>query len=542
MPLGEVPITSYFSRRLDQPRAPKRKRVQEEDVQVGQKEQAILPFSKARKTKKARTTQDTDRTLDAEPCPTRKKSARTAKGCALPTPTHVSHIASSSTRAPTPPFIDLTSPNPKRTRHAAKLGKSVSFASSAPLTIPNTLNSPTNNSTNLNSKPGLPSSSSHSDDITFLNPASSPLPDDRVPSSPSQFYFPRESTPRKSKSSGLDVVDSSPPPTTESVERDDDGLVVPSSQSQWLLPMDADTTTDPDHRHDDDSIVPSSQSQWLETTTKPVERDDDDFVVPSSQSQWLQQVEGDTTTDVVDRDDDFVVPSSQSQWLMPVGDPVANPDEDDFIVPSSQSQWLLPMGGAQTEPVPHDEGFVPSSQSQLLLPTNGADSKLAHDVSSDDDDETIPSSQGHLEIELMPRGVYKAPRRPSVAAQSSGKPPPSDLDIDVADMFDGPLPEPPARADKDDSATESDEEPVVPPRPSEPVQQSSPEQDYGSSSCTTQSLLDDGCIGTLSSSPGSLPSAVKDFYDMVGSSDGSYPSGFPDSLRGQWTCDTTQVE
>jgi hypothetical protein len=114
-------------------------------------------------------------------------------------------------------------------------------------------------------------------------------------------------------------------------------------------------------------------------------------------------------------------------------------------------------------------------------------------------------------------------------------------------MFEGPLPvTPAAREDKDDSATESDDDvPAVPPRPSEPVQPSSPVHDgyslqYEIGSYTARSLPDDGFSGGTSEE--SLPSAVKDFFDMVGSSEGSYPSGFPESLRGKWSCDATQVE
>ncbi|KAJ6516152.1 hypothetical protein C8R45DRAFT_1206270 [Mycena sanguinolenta] len=550
MALGEAPITSYFSRvkrkknatsHSEQPVPAKRKRVAEEDTPVAPKEQAVLPFSKApRKTKPARSTpHNTDNMLDAEP--PRKKLKHTRHSSPPPSSRHASNLASSS-NTQTPFLIDLTSPDPKRNGH---LGKSIAFASSPPLSHV-TLNSPKHNSTHLNSRQDALSSPIVS---AARHRASSPPPDnvdDPVPSSQSQFFFPWESPPRKSNSSA-DFVGSSqsqhlsPPP----VRRDDDGFVVPSSQSQGLLPV---TTTTPVDKDDDDFIVPSSQSQWLlpvegDTTTGPVDQDDDNFVVPSSQSQWLLP---DTNTDAVERDgDDFVVPSSQSQWLLPVeGDRMTCPDDDDSIVPSSQSQWLLPMNKPKSIPQ-KDDAFVPSSQSQCLLPME------AEDLTSND--EIIPSSQSQLETELMPRSGYRPSSRDSdetTAVEASRQLPPPNLDIDVADMFEDPLPGTPVAPpeDKDDSATESDNEVlVVSTRPSEPVRQSSPEPGY-SPRCG-QSLPDDGCgAGTLgssqtwASSQGSLPSAVKDFFDMVGSSDSSYPSGFPGSLRGGWNCDSTQVE
>ncbi|KAJ7368040.1 hypothetical protein DFH08DRAFT_12957 [Mycena albidolilacea] len=459
MPLGEAPITSYFARapkRKKNPASPahtppeKRKRVEEEAPVV----QTLLPFTKAsRKTKPARTTPDgTDR-----------KPRWTAAHKATTHISPVPNLPSSSTRSRTPPLIDLTSPEPKRKGRA-----SVEFVT-PPLRFHDILNS-SKNPTNLNNHPDAISTSiPQPDDITSPNPTTSPLPDgfdDSVPSSQSQHYFPWESPPRRTKPASVDVV--------------------PSSQSQHLPPP----------------------------TAEPVERGEDGFVVPSSQSQWLLPMEGDPTTDPVEQDD------------------------DDLVVPSSQSQWLLPM---EPEPVePEDDSFVPSSQSQWLLPMEGA---AVSSPEIDPDDEIIPSSQSHLETELIPRSGYKPPRRASL--QSSL--PPSDLDIDVADMFEGPLPVTPAvREDKDDSATESDDDvPAVPPRPSEPAQPSALVHDeyslqYELGSYTARSLPDDGFSGGTSEE--SLPGAVKDFFDMVGSSEGSYPSGFPESLRGKWSCDATQVE
>ncbi|KAJ7276147.1 hypothetical protein B0H12DRAFT_1083806 [Mycena haematopus] len=471
MALGEVPITSYFSRvhqkrkknpvsYSGQPAPAKRKRVEEEDVPVARKEQALLPFSKALR-KRNQLFNSTVSHIHA----------------------FVPNLPSSSTRPRTPPCIDLTSPDPKRNGRAVKFDKSVAFASS----LSDTLNSPKSNSPDLNSQQDALSSS---------------ILDNPVPSSPSQFFFPSESPQRQIKSSGADFVGSSqsqylPPPTTQPFERDDDGFVVPSSQSQWLLPV--------------EEIRPES-----------VDRDDDDFVVPSS----------------------------QSQWLLPEGTRIQIPPNATTILsfhPLNHSGYFR---ATKIHSSAERERLVPSPQSQRLLPTEKAES--LHDIPSDD--EVIPSSQGQLETELICRNGYKPSRRASEKAitfRASQQLPPPDPDIDVADMFEDPLPGTPVAPckDKDDSTTESDDEgPVVPPRPSELVRQSSLEhtersRQYGLDSVTGQSLPDDGCsAGTFDSSPGSLPSAVKDFFDMVGSSDSNYPSGFPGSLRGQWDCDTTQVE
>jgi hypothetical protein len=114
----------------------------------------------------------------------------------------------------------------------------------------------------------------------------------------------------------------------------------------------------------------------------------------------------------------------------------------------------------------------------------------------------------------------------------------SDLHVDVEDVFEAPLA---ATGDvlvveEDDSVTESDDDVPNLPRVIEPSQQSPP----GQEGYSIQSVLDpdDGSGTTAGSSSGSLPSVVRDFYDMFGGEDGSYPDDFPQSLK--WTGAETQ--
>ncbi|KAJ7792381.1 hypothetical protein B0H14DRAFT_169240 [Mycena olivaceomarginata] len=106
-------------------------------------------------------------------------------------------------------------------------------------------------------------------------------------------------------------------------------------------------------------------------TINTVEQDDDDLVVQSSQSQWLLPIE----QEPVEQEDDGFVPSSQSQLLLPM-EPEPVQQEDDGPVPSSQSQYLLPMeDAAVSSPEIHpDHEIIPSSQSHPeteLIPRSG---------------------------------------------------------------------------------------------------------------------------------------------------------------------------
>ncbi|KAJ6599361.1 hypothetical protein DFH09DRAFT_1130845 [Mycena vulgaris] len=284
------------------------------------------------------------------------------------------------------------------------------------------------------------------------------------------------------------------------------------------------------------SIVPSSQSQYISSPTLPSPSLPEPFnlFTPGSQSDASQL--------------DASVPSSQSQYTRPPKLSLRrwNGNDDTDLIPSSQSQYII----ATTAPVQRDDdGFVvPSSQSQWLLPVELDGEGNCRPTSSPDgttsvaDDEAIPSSQSQFELELTPWNGPARERSPSLRPTSGGEP---DLDIDVEDMFENPLATTDGVLGQDDSATESDDDVPAPPRAFEPIPSPSPEHaEYstqsGFASGDIQSIPDDGFGSAASSgsSLGSLPSAVKDFYDMFGSGDSSYPEDFPQSLK--WTGGETQ--
>ncbi|KAJ7047654.1 hypothetical protein C8F04DRAFT_1059605 [Mycena alexandri] len=297
MPLGEVPITSYFNRVPQKKRkqnsasaptkAPKRKRVDSDEVDEvkAPKKQVSLAFPKAAR-KAARVApaspQHPDSNVDLESrvhhptlnpseisLPTTPNTRRPLSPLldtpALPVASEgFPQLPSSSIRSPSSPLV--TPPRPRRKSDAAK-GKSVAFASSPLLSFRN-VNAPEHHCT----------------------PGSAPDDDDLPPSS----VVPSPNLPRSSLGDGLD----------------DD---VPSSQSQYLFPF----QLSPRRQNDppDIDFVPSSQSQyWPPTAPEPIQRDDDGFVVPSSQSQWLLPLHLNATPNVPADVADAEVPSSQSQF------------------------------------------------------------------------------------------------------------------------------------------------------------------------------------------------------------------------------------
>ncbi|KAK7061500.1 NAD(P)-binding protein [Favolaschia claudopus] len=453
MPIGEAPITSYFSRAPSKKyhkntgSAFKRKRVEEDsddEVQVVKK-QVVLPFSKATGNKSAQTTSHTGPSIKRDPHTPRRLNR---------TPSHTVPIASSSLSSP---IIDLTSPPPKRHRPATREGKSVAFAS----------------------PPLEPAYETAGDDVLFVEPFKNP------------------------KTPGLLFALSQP----ESVEDN-----VPSSQSQHL------TLSQPSQGRDEPStveFVPSSQSQYLLPRLATISRS-------------------------AEEDDHYIVPSSQSQWLVPNHPDIGNDDEDVVVQSSqSQSQWLRPNQAEEPEPVEEDERT-----------REGQDERSADLLAYD---QVIPSSQSDSDTELAPKTAYRSPNRARRKTGTSSQPErdvshtaAEDLRIDLADIFESPVPEtgaPPREEQQNSSATESDDEfPLMLPQPSKSAQRSSPPAEVRSS----QDDLAGGRTfpdieGSIESSQGSLPSAMKDFYDMLGSSQGSYPSSFPQSLRGGWSRDPTQV-
>ncbi|KAJ7499215.1 hypothetical protein FB451DRAFT_1548888 [Mycena latifolia] len=273
-------------------------------------------------------------------------------------------------------------------------------------------------------------------------------------------------------------------------------------------------------------IVPSSQSQYISSTDLPLQGRFN-LHTPASQSDASQLIDH--------------VSSSQSQYMLSPSRGNGRPNVD--FVPSSQSQYIT---GTLAPIYRDDDGFVvPSSQSQWLLPVHGKED----DCNPPDglaDDEIIPSSQSQFELELIPRPTSREPTHVSFPGQSIGPSVRSHLDVDVEDMFDNAVVTGSASCvDEDDSETESDDDVPSRPRSLEAIRPPSPEhEEYslqsGFSGGSVQSLPADECGSAASfrSSVGSLPSAVKDFYDMFGSGDASYPDDFPESLK--WSGGDTQ--
>ncbi|KAJ7122734.1 hypothetical protein C8R44DRAFT_981014 [Mycena epipterygia] len=359
MPVGEVPITSYFSRvpqkkRKENPHttsAPaKRKRLHadsdQEDAPAPKKDlkmQAALSFPKAsRKTVPVRTRSgtshsDTPATPDSESHSRNLRFNRPAISpdppTSEPSPLTVRRFSSfpASPHAPSRPITP-----PALTRVRSK-GKSVAFATPSSLLA---TKSPKNNHADL-------TNIAHWDDPEY----------DIVPSSQSQYI------------TSPNLITSSPPlpepfmPSAPSSQPDTSDPV-PSSQSQYMLP----SHPSPQRWNECSSIdfVPSSQSQYITPTPVPdVQWDVDGFVVPSSQSQ--------------------------SQCLPPVhlnGEDdalshVTTNAIDDETIPSSQSQFELeltpwPNGGSSHD---HASGGEPTSP---FLAVQSQDVAIQSDLDFDD--------------------------------------------------------------------------------------------------------------------------------------------------------------
>ncbi|KAJ7179402.1 hypothetical protein C8R46DRAFT_1073648 [Mycena filopes] len=441
MPLGEIPITSYFNRapapkkrKQNAPsaptKAPKRRRADSEEDVKAPKKQVLLAFPKATRKAvgaapaspqgrpptvnlEARVPPSSDSSLTATPLTRRSSSSpmHTPNSPMLPEDSPVP----SSLHSRSPP---ITPPRPRRKSDAGK-GKSVAFAR-------------------------LPSLSFRQADVPELTPDRGT--DDGVLPPSSVVSSSRITSPNLHRSSPGGRFDDS----------------VPSSQSQYFLPFQSPRQNDSPPI----DFVPSSQSQyWPPTAAEPLDRDDDGFVVPSSQSQWL-----------------------------------------------------------------------------LPLHLNGV-AIVTTDVAEDE----IPSSQSQFEVELRPQNTSQR-RASSVPSLLSAlrRSAPLNLSLDVEDMFEEgsvEMAKVTAHKDKDDSATESDGDIlVIPPRPPVPAPPPPPSQHDGYSlppggfsSCIDESMPDEGSLA------GSLPEAVKDFYDMLDDG-GSYPASFPESLRGKWDCGGTPEE
>ncbi|KAJ7774233.1 hypothetical protein DFH07DRAFT_800714 [Mycena maculata] len=330
MPVGEVPITSYFTRvppkkkRKENPHihsAPaKRKRQNDDDEEQKvqpkkDKQQASLAFPK-----------DSCKTAAVRP----RAVGASSKRRASPSPPPKTRVSPRVSNDP----IDLTdddSPSVSSTSHTSpyttpklpqigqgdKAAKSVAFASlPSVFSIHNNVNEASNPSWDAASIDDAPSPcfvpSSQTQDI------SSPNPHPSLPTPPEPFRLPVE--PPYGLSQSEDTVPSSqsqytlPTQCSPQLEVDTSGMdFVPSSQSQYMLP-----SPQLEVEASEINFVPSSQSQYFPPTPAAIQRDDDGFVVPSSQSQWLPPVrldeeEASPAKGIICVPDDEI-PSSQSQF------------------------------------------------------------------------------------------------------------------------------------------------------------------------------------------------------------------------------------
>jgi hypothetical protein len=293
MAVGEVPITSYFTRvpQKKKSKTAKRKRHSvddpEEDGQPVKKEPRIqpsLPFPRASTCRK--------------PAP-----ARVVSPPLVPRP----HVCPAGSRIPPPSRI--SPPAPLRTAESdAVQSKSVAFATPPSVSaFHHAINPPSDPDNSV-------ADIAHESDEDEIPAASI------VPSSQSQYI----SSPNLATIPGHKRIRISTPGShSDSFQLDDS---IPSSQSQHVP-----TSPLSPRRWSGNSVidlVPSSQSQYFAVTPTPVERDDDGFVVPSSQSQWLLPFPLDGEEDISPAVTggaafDESIPSSQSQFeveLAPMSD------------------------------------------------------------------------------------------------------------------------------------------------------------------------------------------------------------------------------
>lgn len=313
MPVGEVPLTSYFTRvpqekkRKENPSptnsAPaKRKRLNDDGEQVRavkkkETKQVSLAFPKAKDTRKT------------APVRTSGGSHHEARFPALESPVVLDPVPD---KRPTPP-------SPASTTTIAT-GDLIDFTTDSPPLSSSQNTSPCSRNP-LPQTPRIEQDDirkvkslalAHNNDASCRteardddDPSSSFVPSSQTQdiSSPNPLNSSLPSLPEHSESRTL-----APPSPFDASQWDDS---IPSSQSQYILPI----QSSPGHEGEisDIDFVPSSQSQYITPTPTAIQRDEDGFVVPSSQSQWLPPFHsyGEVEEDMAADDE---VPSSQSQF------------------------------------------------------------------------------------------------------------------------------------------------------------------------------------------------------------------------------------
>ncbi|KAF8803797.1 hypothetical protein BYT27DRAFT_7195138 [Phlegmacium glaucopus] len=271
------------------------------------------------------------------------------------------------------------------------------------------------------------------------------------------------------------------------------------------------------------------------------------------------------------------IPSSQSQLM-------ANGcyEDGDHSTPAGtawpcqrlqdEAQLFLPNRihlnqGDEPDSTSHAEMFIPSSQSQFLSSFDEYDSPQRSQPTSiaSNPDDIVPSSQSQEhELRMLndPEGCYQSMRsdRQQALPQRTLSDELFSVSILQTDWLDGSFdPEQPIQRiadvipgvvnNRDDSATESETEPETEEKDSyhrDHRLTAMHSQPYGFSQLSTADLTSfnedsqprdsqqssqDLSLADQASSFASLPSAVKEFQNMFGSDDESYPSDFPMSLR-----------
>ncbi|PBL02753.1 hypothetical protein ARMGADRAFT_1159248 [Armillaria gallica] len=227
--------------------------------------------------------------------------------------------------------------------------------------------------------------------------------------------------------------------------------------------------------------------------------------------------------------------------------------QDDHVVPTSQSQEIslsqlsprriragLLFSSYMPKPGPLD--IVPTSQSQSEVEitdiswitsrsldrnfVRSASSKGWRTIGRSQSDPGLDITHMFEDGDITDRG--NNPPAPSMTQYTSSTD--SDPEYDDYPFSTNPADRPPVNLTQNSSATESDPDYDAYPFSTNPADRPTVEEDGDTTIVAPrEEEEEDTMIGTCLE--GSLPDAVKDFRDMFGVGDGSYPEDFPMSLR-----------
>ncbi|KAK0491217.1 hypothetical protein IW261DRAFT_75219 [Armillaria novae-zelandiae] len=287
-------------------------------------------------------------------------------------------------------------------------------------------------------------------------------------------------------------------------------------------------------------------------------------VIPSSQpsqdDQWLAlSVTRVATPPTISRNVPMIPPVAFDENLsgpsspQPV-DPRVDDDcvQDDHVVPTSQSQEIsltqlsprriragLLFSSCMPKPGPLD--IVPTSQSQSegeitdisWITSRSLDMNFVRSASSkgwrllgrSQSDPGLDITHIFEDDDSTDRG-YNPPALSMTQYTSSTD---SDPEYDDYHFSTNPADRPPVNFTQNSSATESDPDYDAYPFSTNPANRPTVEEDGDTTMVAPMEEEEDTMTGTCPEE--SLPDAVKDFRDMFGVGDGSYPEDFPMSLR-----------